>query len=279
MKIAFWSNVSDRCAVSENLAAISVASVIRYSYSVVMMENRLCNHNLGRAFMGNGCIAPLNEVGTNYYDGAGIESLLRKIYRQEKPVGDILKHMKEIIQKRLYYLPQSRVIHSDIFDYEFDHCLHPLLSMMEEFADICFIDTASQNNLTTKTILEESDLIVVNLCQKQNILEDFFLNYSSLVSKAVFIISNYELNSLLNSRRIATSFHIPWENIAVIPYNEMYEDAFLHGNVNEFIQANYKCTKGSNNFMFMQGVKKASYIIMKKVELPKKSKVAQACGN
>jgi len=278
VKIAFWSNVSDRCAVSENLAAISIASVIRYSYSVVMMENRLCNHNLGRAFMGNSNVAPLNEVGTNYYDGAGIESLLRKIYRGEKPVGNILKHMKEIIQKRLYYIPQSRVIHSEIFDYEFDHCLHPLLSMMEEFADICFIDTASQNNLSTKTILEESDLIVVNLCQKQNILEDFFLNYSSLISKSVFIISNYELNSLLNSRRIATTFRIPWENIAVIPYNERYEDAFLHGNVNEFIQANYKCTKDSSNFMFMQGVKKASYIIMKRVELPKKLKVVRACG-
>jgi hypothetical protein len=266
LKIAFWSNANETCGVSANLAAISVASVIRYPYSVIAMENRLCHNNLGRAYMGNTHAKLLDEVGTNYYDGGGIEGLLRKIYRGDYRSDILQSYLKEIIHKHLYYIPQSRVIHSEIFDYEFDHCIQPLFRMMEEYADICFIDTATHNNLSTKTILEEADLIVVNLCQKVNILDDFVDNYSSMISKAVFIISNYEYHSILNSKRISKLYDIPWEDIIVIPDNQVYKNAFLSGTVVAFISRNYSCDKENPNFTFIQSIKKATYIIIKKAE-------------
>jgi hypothetical protein len=264
--------------VSANLAAISVASVIRYPYCVIAMENRLCQNNLGLAFMGNSPGRILDDVGTNYYDGGGIEGLLRKIYRGDYRSDTLQTYLKEIIHEHLYYIPQSRVIHSEIFDYEFDHCIQPLFRMIESFADICFIDTASCNNLSTKTILEEADLIVVNLCQKQNILEDFFTNHSSMISKAVFIISNYEYHSALNSKRIANMYDIPWDDILVIPYNEMYHSAFLSGSAASFISRNYSCIKENPNFIFIQTIKKATHIIIKKAEQMVKLKELSMCG-
>lgn len=264
MKIAFWSNVSKACSVTANLAAVSVASVIRYPYTVVAFENRLCSNNLGKALLGCSRINGMSEVGTNYYDGGGMEGLMRKVYRGEYQDGMLGTYLKEVISEHLYYIPQSRVIHSEIFDYEFDRCIQPLLKMTEEFADISFIDTANHNNLSTKTILEEADLIVVNLCQKQSILEDFFLNFSSLVSKAVFIISNYELNTKLNMKRIASMYEIPEENLLIIPFNEFYQNAVTSGSVIEFISGNYSCQKGSPNFIFIQCIKKAAHIIIKK---------------
>jgi len=272
LKIAFWSNANEKCAVSANLAAISVASVIRYPYSVITMENRLCNNNLGKAFMGREAIPSMYEVGTNYYDGGGIEGLMRKIYRGGSHPEMLKAYLKEVISKHLYYIPQSKVIHSEIFDYEFDHCIHQLLNIMEEYADICFIDTASHKNLSTKTILEEADLIVVNLCQKQNILEDFFLNHSSLISKAIFIISDYDSHTKLTMKRIAFTFDIPLENITFIPCNEMYQAAFLDGNVVEFISRNYNCSKESPNFFFLQAIKKATFMVIKKAVEMKKYK-------
>lgn len=264
MKIAFWSNVSKTCGVTANLSAISVASVIRYPYTVVAFENRLCSNNLGKALLGCSRIYGMSEVGTNYYDGGGMEGLMRKVYRGEYQEGMLGTYLKEIISEHLYYVPQSRVIHSEIFDYEFNRCIQPLLRMTEEFADICFIDTANHNNLSTKTILEEADLIVVNLCQKQSILEDFFLNYSSLISKAVFVISNYEFNTKLNIKRIASMYEIPEENLVIIPYNELYQNAVMSGSVIEFISVNYSCLKGNPNYIFIQSIKKATHIIIKK---------------
>ncbi|MHB8129839.1 MAG: hypothetical protein ACYDEX_12650 [Mobilitalea sp.] len=277
MKIAFWSNANEKCGVSANLAAISVASVIRYPYSIITMENRLCNNNLGKAFLGNDHGKLINEVGTNYYDGGGIEGLMRKIYRGDYHSDSLQPYLKEIIQKHLYYIPQTRVIHSEIFDYEFDRCIHPLFVMMEKYADICFIDTASHRNLSTKTILQEADLIVVNLCQKQIILEDFFLNYSSLISKAVFIISNYDCHSFINSKRISKMYEVPWESITVIPENEMYQNAFSKGTIVEFISSNYNCDKEDPNYIFIQSIKKAAYTVIKRAELMVKQKEISRC--
>lgn len=277
MKIAFWSNATEKCNVSANLAAIAVASVIRYPYSIIMMENRLCHNNLGRAFLGSTQIDYCNEVGTNYYDGGGMEGLLRKIYRGNSNSEILPSYLKEIINNHLYYIPQSRVIHSEIFDYELDWCIHQLFQIMEEKADICFIDTASHKNLSTKTILQEADLIVVNLCQKQIILEDFFLNYSSLISKAVFIISDYDSCVIPNSRRIARNYGIMWESILCMPANEAFQNACIHGSIVEFILSNYTCAKGSPNYVFIQAVKKASHLIMKQAELMVKQKELALC--
>jgi hypothetical protein len=266
VKIAFWSNVNERCGVTANMAAISVASVMRFPYTILALENRLCRINLGRAFLGTSSVEMLREGGTNYYDGGGIEGLLRRIYRGDYRSNILPFYRKEIIPEHLYYIPQSRVIHGEIFDYELNHDINTLFQLIEECSDICVIDTACRSNLSSKTILEEADLIVVNLCQNSMYLEDFFLNYSSLITKAVFLIGNYNLHSNISCRKISMIYDIPMENITVIPYNELFRNAFLNGYVVEFITSNYKSDKNNPNYLFIQSVKKAAYMIIKKAE-------------
>lgn len=281
MKIAFWSNVSEACGVSSSLAAISIASVIRYPYTVVTMENRLCSNNLGKAYMGRlqsrskGYAGNSFEAGTNYYEGGGLEGLIRKIYRDEYNLKTFRRYLSEVIHKHLYYIPQTKVIHNEIFDYEFDQCYPQLQQLIEEFADICMIDTASYRSLSTKTILENADLIVVNLCQKHIILEDFFLNYSSLIPKAIFIINKYDPRMFPNYRRILKEYDISPEKLTVIPYNEMYQSAYAEGTVVEFISRNYNCPKENANYLFIQSIKKAAYMIIKEAEQLVKQKEQQ----
>lgn len=278
MKVAFWSNVSEQCSVTANMSAISIACVTRYPYSVISLENKLCQKNLGKAFLGNYCGSMLCEAGTNYYDGGGMEGLLRKIYRGEHQSVYLKTYLKVILEERLFYIPQSRVIHNEVFDYEFNRSIRQLFRIIEDNSDICFIDTASNHNLSTKTILEEADLIVVNLCQKKIILEDFFLNYSSLISKAIFIISNYQYHSFLNSRRIAKMYHIMPSSIVTIPNNELFQIAYGDGTLKEFIKSNYVCGKDNVNYQFIQSMKKASYLIIRKAEELMKQKEFKQCG-
>jgi hypothetical protein len=272
LKIAFWSNAKKACGVSSNLAAISVATVTRYPYSAVTLENHLCQNNLGKAFLGTSQATMIYEVGANYYDGGGIEGLLRRIYRDDYDVDILKSYLKEVINQHLYYIPQSRVLHNDIFNYEFHHSNESLFELLNDFADISFIDTASHNNLSSNTILEEADLIVVNLCQNERILEDFFLNYQSLIEKSIFIIGNYSSHSMMSCKRISKIYDIPWENIVAIPTNEFFHNAFHHGRVVEFITGNYMCGRESPNYLFIQSVKKATHIIIKKAEYRNKCK-------
>jgi len=267
VKIAFWSNANEKSGVTANLAAISVASVIRFPYNILAFENHLCNNNLGCAYLGTSKVEMLREVGTNYYEGGGIEGLLRGVYRGEYNFDRMRLYMKEIINKHLYYIPQSKVIPRELFDYEFNNSIQPLLSFLEEYTDISFIDTASRYNLSSKTILEEADLIVVNLSQSPVIIEDFLLNYSSLIPKAVFLIGKYNNHSIFNSKKLSQIYEIPIERITAIPYNEMFCNAFLNGSIVEFIYSNYTSERNNPNYSYIQALKKATYMIIKHAEL------------
>lgn len=288
MIIAFWSNANEKSSVTANMAAISTACVIRYPYSVVMMENYLSRSNLRAAFYGRETITFDNEVGTNYYDGNGMEGLIRKIYRGDHTKEVLHSYVKKIIPNRLFYIPQRRVLHSEVFDYEFGHGIEPLLKMMEQYADISFIDTASHQNLSTKTILEKADLIVVNLYQNQTILENFFQNYSSLVSKSVFLINKYEYHTNghstvsrsashtnLSCKVICRKYDLPLESLIAIPENELFQIACRSGGVKDFMDSYNNCGKESANYLFMHAIKKATYIILKRaVEAERNKEVA-----
>ena len=277
MKIAFWSNAMEWCSVSANLAAISVAIAIRYPYTIVTLENHLCVHGLGKAYNDGSCAGMPAEAGTNYYDGFGMEGLLRKIYRREYNIGTLKSHLSEIIKNRLYYIPQSRVIHNDLFDYEFEHCINPLFYLLDNNADVCFIDTAS-SSLSTKNILDESDLIVVNLCQKTSVIEDFFLRYSSMIPKAVFIINDYDPRNILSCKQISKQYDVPIENIIVMPTCKRYREAYRGGYVHQFISRNIFCQKEDPDYLFMQMVKKAAVTIIRNVERNAKQKELNSCG-
>lgn len=266
MKIAFWSNAYEQAMVSYNLAAVSIACVMRYPYSVSVMENHLHKENLGLPFLGTNRVPFIREVGTNYYEGGGVEGLLRSVYRGSVNLPMLKTYLKEVIPKHLYYIPQSRYIHNELFDYELNDNLAPLFNLLEETNDICFIDTAPLN-LNSKAILETSDLIVVNLCQNQNFLEDFFVNYSSLIHKSVFIVGNYTTQTFLNIKKISNQYEIPLENIAPLPWNEAFYSAGQRGRAVEFITGNYKCTKDNTNYFFIQAIRKAAGMIIKRAEL------------
>ena len=51
MKIAFWSNGYMKRDALLNLQRISIASVMRYPYTITILENYLDKDNLGKAFL------------------------------------------------------------------------------------------------------------------------------------------------------------------------------------------------------------------------------------
>ncbi|NLK29348.1 MAG: hypothetical protein GX306_13600 [Clostridiales bacterium] len=272
MKIVFWSNARN-CGVTSNLAAISIASVMRFPWKIITLENHHSLNNLGCAFLGMPRTNILCEAGANYYEGGGSEGFIRNIYRGNYNQSLLEQYIQEVIHNHLYYLPQGQVIPSELFDYEFNHSIDLIFQLINHFAEISFIDTACCNSLSSKTILEEADLIVINLCQDPKVLEDFFLNYNSLLSKAIILVSKYSSRSIFSIRKIAKMYRLSPEELLPIPYNESFWSAYNCGSLVEFMISNYLCKQDNPNYFFIQAVKKAAYQIMKKVEL---RKVAQS---
>ncbi len=276
MKISFWSSAMNNSGVTSNLACISIASAMEYSYKSILIENHYQRNKLGNVLMYQR--ANYSEKEENFqFRHVGIDYLIHQLmthkyeYKSDNnplsedsyPSRIIREASLEILDNYLYYIPLSYQFNQETFDYNLYGNIKDILDATEGFADITYIDTSSQNNLSSKIILEEADLVVVNLIQNSFMIQYFFDNYSSILDKCVFLISNYNKKSNLNLDKISKAHSISKPNIAAIPYNIEYKEAVSKGTVVEFLSRNYTCKRKSPNYAFIREVKKAAAMIIK----------------
>ena len=266
MKIAFWSNENEKSCAYLNFVAVSIASVMSYPYKITVMENYFGRENLGRAFFVDYDSIHPRYIGTGFYEGRGIEGLIRRIYRGDNYPSLLREYQKEVIPRHLYYIPQGGVINSELFDFELFNNLKGLLNLINRNTDHIFINTTHKNHLSSNAILQEADLIVVNLYQNLAYLEDFFKNYHSLIHKSLFILGNYSSRSIMSCKRISRLYDIPLENISAIPYNENFHVACNNGSAKEFLNNNYFCSRENPNFLFVHGVRHFVHMISRRLE-------------
>ncbi len=211
----------------------------------------------------------LHSSNTDYNNCATeIQSLIvpdSKCNNNQNLINLIKEATLEIVDNYLYYLPTNAIIPQNIYDFAMYHYVKSILGGAQELADIVYVDTSKDNYLSTKIILDEVDLVVVNLNQNINEFKFFFHNYSSLIKKCVFLISNYNLQSNLSINKISYLFSIPKNRLAAIPYNEDYQNALSRGTLIEFLYSNIDCSYYDPLYPFIEGVRKAVTMILKEV--------------
>lgn len=265
MKIAFWSNAHGKNGVTSNLACISVMEILEKQRRNLLLENHFNINNLETVLNQSMTRNRLNEY--NFYNQKGIEHLIRKIHsgfsleNGASLANAVSNSVMTFMEDRMSYLPQNYLMNQEVFDYEFNQVINPMFQLLEQFCDTVYIDTAVGSTLSSKIILEEADLIVVNLSQNPYVLEDFFEHYQSLMEKSVYLLGSYTPESKYTRRYIIRKYDIPRDKIAAIPYNVQFKDAVTSGNLISFLNKNYECGRKNENYYFIREVKKAIAMI------------------
>lgn len=261
MQIAFWSNIGGKNGVTSNMAGVGIMSALLHKKKILMMENHFHINNLETAFISrdNGS---LKEEELYFYNPIGMDFLIKKLHSNIETEDMIKNSALEFLNQSIYYIPQSHLNNREIFEHQLYEVICPLLDKIEQEAELTFIDTIG-GNLTSKVILSKADMVVVNLSQDPGIIEHFFENYSSLISKAVFLMGNYNRNSTYNLSKIRNKYHINKDRIAIIPYNIEFKDSLSSGSLISFLTRNYNCTKDEDNYYFIRELKKAVRMITK----------------
>ena len=138
-----------------------------------------------------------------------------------------------------------------------------------------FIDTESNQNLSTKQILYDADIVVVNLSQDPKDIYDFFENYTSLKEKAVYIIGRYQPEKRWTRNRICYEYKIPRNKVGVIPYNVDFNDALENGKLQHFLNYNYTGPVRLENDYFMRQCKKSAGVVLNMISEVRKKKEKQ----
>lgn len=296
MKIAFWSNARGSIGVTSNLACVSIAMAFESSCKTVLLENhyqknplanmlihkqeKRVDQNAASVSRYRGLDHVINQLSGEqskcriHYNEMQHEDVeeelwtLHDLHRKEKKLffrknEKLMKEASvEILINSLYYLPMGNHFNQFIFDYILNENIMKLLWASEIFASYTFIDTSNENNLSSKIILEEADIVVVTLVAERDILEQFFHDYQSLLSKCIILLSEFKINiSLINAISSKYSFNI--SKIIPIPYNMEYSQAIRQGTVVEFMMRNYRCKKEHPNYQFINSVRHTAAAIQK----------------
>ena len=240
MKIAFWSNVRGQCGTTLHLTSIAIIQAMFDKKKVVLMENHDHLLNIESCLVKKGRSDMVME-SPGIYNRYGLENLLASIDSAAPKVREklIKKCSMRFAYDRLYYLPHSYLKNRDILDYQFDKKLNGLLKNLETYFYAVYIDTFAAESMSTKNILDSADVVVVNLNQNSNVINHFFSNFSSLRSKAVFLLGNYypcRYNSIYEIRR---RYQIPENRIYAIPFCMEAAEAESEGSLASFIGRNY----------------------------------------
>lgn len=263
MRIAFWSNIREECCVTTNMACIAAVTSIMWNEKVAMLANHYKRSGgLGDIIMNEHEYIRKREPGGLYPDN-GLDYILKGLYAGADGAELIKSVAVPIFYSNMYYLPHGTIFNKEVFNYDFSLVYGKLFKSLDDFAEFVFVDTETNQNLSSKLILHSSDLIVVNISQNPFLIRDFFDNYSSLKDKVVFLVGSYQPEFTWSYSRICYEYNIPRNRIGVIPYNMELKDAMQSGKVLQFINRNFYKPSGREISYFMRKCRDAASMIRK----------------
>lgn len=265
MQIAFFGNTRGKSGITSNMAAIGTFLALEMKIRLVLFENHFNLNNIENGFLENSYEDFVMETPF-YYHHMGIDQVMKQIGSGMKLQEMIRDAAMEPVAGRLFYIPQSNTGNKEVFEYELNQILEVLLKELNNFAQMVFVDTAVSDNLTTKTILESADLIIMNLCQDPFVLADCFRRFGAIREKCVYLLGNYDRYSRYTIKYVMRSFGVPKEKIAVIPYNTGFKDALSLGKLVTFLSRNAVCGRQDDNYYFIRELKHACLMIQRAAE-------------
>lgn len=268
MKVAFWSNARGKSCVTSNLACISVLSTLRSPEErTIVFENHQNVINLGSTFSNQNSENVVKEPG-GYTVDIGLGRILTMIERGEDFLtGNLYAFMKDFLGKRLFYIPMEDDRNPDYMEYQLDRMCVRTLNYLENYGDTVFVDTSSAPLSSSRKILQQADMVVVNLSQNRQILSHFFRNYSSIKEKAFYLIGNYDEHSELTKGAIIRRYGIPGSKVATIPHNVRFSDAVSDGRLIPFLLKNYECGRQDDNYAFMAAAREAVELFRNQLQI------------
>lgn len=268
MKVAFWSNTRGRSCVTSNLACISVLSTLSSSdrERIIVLENHQNILNLGNALF---CHQSKQEVRENrgYQVEHGLSRLLRAMERGERLSEEaVFRYAENFLGQRLFYLPAGNGRNQEMFEYRLERDCIRTIRLLEQYGNLVLVDTAAASLASSRKILRQADMVVINLSQNRQMLDHIFRNYSAIRKKAFYLIGNYDAESELTRGAIIKEYHIPGSRLGIIPHNVKFADAVSAGKLIPFLLRNYHCEEESCNYEFMASAREAALLFQKAAE-------------
>lgn len=250
MKVAFWSDFRREGGVTGSLAAISAVCVLHYHKNIALSSNHFSDHSIQDCFGKT----PFREgrARTAYCYCYGESEYFRMLWEGYVPSEPQVLQCQ--LMEGVYLLHPPDLLEPSLFR---ETVPEDMLS---------FLDVTGEHHSATNQALEEADIVAVFLPQNMAAIRNFFDQYSSLIPKSIFFISNYrrayKRKAGCSPAQFVRNFDIESQKVGTIPYNEDFAEAYEEGRIEHFIRENLSCTPKNRNYNFMNQLFAAAEMIL-----------------
>ena len=253
MLIAIWEHGS-KGKDNVLITLLASAAVFMYPCRVTLLENTTSPNMIGDMIFGNSYSELVREE-TVYNTGRNREETVARTAadRYERRIKkDILL---EIVDNSMYYIPQMSDVNQTSFDYVFNDNLYEYLDMAEEMSDITMINTRMSQSLSTPTILDSADYVLVIMPPSHERFVEFMDQYHSVLGKCFFIIMEpYYLSKEV--KKSLVDLNIPKSKLIFLPCTEGLENHILRGKLVDYVKLYINCSKASPEYVLINRIKK-----------------------
>lgn len=261
--IGFWSDRAGIGGTTSNMIITGIMAAKETDRQIILIQGKYDILKLDYAFSPDMRNDILKE-DFGYYNHPGIDDVLEKHINNLYTEKDFDENLIRVNQSNLFYMPGSIRNNPDLFRQKFQSVAQRFFKALKDLDRLIFIELDSGMESLDRHILNFLDFIVINIGQGVKSVYGI-TNQPVLMEKALFLVGRYDSNSRWNVRNLIRRQRMKKDSVAVIPYSVKYQDSVNEGKTMEFVNRNYKCLKHEEDFGFFKEARKASKMILKRV--------------
>lgn len=267
--ISFWSDGEKETGKTSSIAAIATYLSINSNYKTLLFNTEYNDSSLENCFWEQ----KKNKRNMEFMlkdraDIAAGTSGVAKAVLSNKTSPEIVKnYTKTIFKNRLEILTEPKISHED---YETQRTTYKeIAKISNRYYNLVFVDiTGSLEDNITRSILEISDIIVVNLPQNLKKINEYYeLKQTEHLFdkyKTVVLIGKCDRQSKYNAKNVSRYMNI--KDLYPVPYATQFLEATNEGKVDEYFMKYRAKSHPDENTYFVEEIKNISTRLLEKIK-------------
>ena len=270
--VTFYNSSIEQTGKTMSIAAISTYMAIEHNYRILVISTTNRADPLKECFWEQkkkkknlGIFGPNASLEVEN----GVEGLARMI-RSNKIAPDMITNYAKVVFKDRFEILLG--CENPPSDGTIIEKLYPsIIKAANQYYDLVFVDLDENvDEETKKTIIHDSDIVVINLSQRLRSINKFLelktQNQILASQKSVILIGRYDKFSKYNSKNI--SRYLGEKNeVLTIPYNTLFFEATEEAGVPDlFLKFRKNLDPEDRNAFFIEEIKRASENIVYRLQ-------------
>lgn len=255
MKIAFWSPFHGTGATA-NMLALSVAISELSNLKVLVTQTHYNMNNLEKPLLGD------VEDKESFFRDTGLDAIMR-FFKSGNLTEEQVNNCSIKVSKNLYLLAGTRASSRESYENKVvqDMVTH-IITLVENFYDIVFVDTNSGNNEQSLKVISECDMVIATVRQGGDALEEALKTPVLKDKKVFYLFGSYDPYSKYTLKNLRKMYkELTKENSGGFPHCTQYMDAIADNRILKYMNANLEADEDHADFEFIDSVREIARLV------------------